>query len=477
MSKKNIGIEEIQKIMQENNLSFSDIAKLAAGLNNGIVGEEKVNTESINKKPEVTFELTSQSYPDFTVTKTTPTQTKILVVAPSCNGFFIKSKTGKQEWKIEELTEKAYASFMQGYKDQTLKFEDDFWIDKLQTGEKYWSCINDYLSINGIRNMLRDHCAPKFKRDQFGLNGNRHADASCDIRSQILFYNAMPILYKEYYKDARVGCYVNHYPAFIYTVYKRFGLDKARDYLEEAKISLQTLQGYSYYTSIRNVFCYDNPNSPIESKYYISIGDNNIGFDPASCSIPFMEMDFDCFKEYCLYESYRMGYQNIRTMFDEWNDCLKQQMELYGKIREKYPSNLQTYHAKLSQIMRVRRDYIEEDMVAKASEAAQSYAWDMPKEWNYTFLIPKKKDDFYDEASQQANCLAGYVGKFAMGDCIIVFMREKETPDTSCVTIEIVEGIITQAYRKSNKPVSYEENDAIKEYAKKFHLIYRGVKY
>ena len=33
MSKQNIGIEEIQKIMQENNLGFSDIAKIAAGMN------------------------------------------------------------------------------------------------------------------------------------------------------------------------------------------------------------------------------------------------------------------------------------------------------------------------------------------------------------------------------------------------------------------------------------------------------------
>ena len=88
MSKQSIGIEEIQKIMQENNLSFSDIAKIAAGMNNGIITEKEKSAVK-----EIGYEITSVSYPDFTVTKTTATQTKILVIAPSCNGYFIKTKT------------------------------------------------------------------------------------------------------------------------------------------------------------------------------------------------------------------------------------------------------------------------------------------------------------------------------------------------------------------------------------------------
>ena len=88
MSKQSVGIEEIQKIMQENNLSFSDIAKIAAGMNNGIIAEKE---KPVTK--EIGYEITSASYPDFTVTKTTATQTKILVIAPSCNGYFIKTKT------------------------------------------------------------------------------------------------------------------------------------------------------------------------------------------------------------------------------------------------------------------------------------------------------------------------------------------------------------------------------------------------
>jgi hypothetical protein len=78
-----------------------------------------------------------------------------------------------------------------------------------------------------------------------------------------------------------------------------------------------------------------------------------------------------------------------------------------------------------------------------------------------------------DEAQMQQNCLASYVKKFVEGDCVIMFMREKEQPDVSLVTIEIIGDTITQALRRSNRHPLFEQVQALKKFAKKFKLKYK----
>ena len=95
-------------------------------------------------------------------------------------------------------------------------------------------------------------------------------------------------------------------------------------------------------------------------------------------------------------------------------------------------------------------------------------------EGNYIFIAPTAPEDFYNEARNQANCLAGYVGRFAKGEDIIMFMRDKEQPEASLVTIEIVGDTITQALRRSNKQPLFEQVQALNKFAKKFKLKYRG---
>ena len=84
---KEITFESFQELMQKGGFDPSDVAKFAAMMKSGIVPE--VNTK---KSKDIGFEITSKSYPDFSITKTTPTQTKVLYISPSCNGYFIRIK-------------------------------------------------------------------------------------------------------------------------------------------------------------------------------------------------------------------------------------------------------------------------------------------------------------------------------------------------------------------------------------------------
>ena len=476
MSKQNIGIEEIQKIMQENNLSFSDIAKIAAGMNNGIITEKD---KPVTK--EIGYEITSTSYPDFTITKTTATQTKILVIAPSCNGYFIKTKTRNKDWEIEQLNEKNYSNFAKDIKEP-IEFEDNFWLKNLPSGEQGYFTIMRYLKTPGIMEMFKDKCAPKYTKEYFMDNRGYYGGSENDIKVQIRYYKAFPILYREYFNDTNytISQMVKYRPELLYTIYKRFGLEKARDFIETARISLISPWSGCYYSgSAANVFVQDAANYT-QSKFHLTNTNERgekeeyIGFYPSSCQIPYMEMDYEHFKEYYFFESYRMGYEGVHDMLKDWNDDLKQQKAIYGKIKEKYPLNLQTHHARLSRIERQMRETIERKGFDAQATVAKEYEWKMDKdEGNYIFIAPTAPEDFYNEARNQANCLAGYVSRFAKGDDIIMFMRDKEQPDVSLVTIEIIGDTITQALRRSNYYPLFEQVQALKKFAKKFKLKYK----
>jgi hypothetical protein len=54
-----------------------------------------------------------------------------------------------------------------------------------------------------------------------------------------------------------------------------------------------------------------------------------------------------------------------------------------------------------------------------------------------------------------------------------MFMRDKEQPEASLVTIEIVGDTIAQALRRSNRNPLFEQVQALKKFAKKFKLKYK----
>ena len=84
----------------------------------------------------------------------------------------------------------------------------------------------------------------------------------------------------------------------------------------------------------------------------------------------------------------------------------------------------------------------------------------------YVFIYPNTPEDIKDEAVQQTNCVAGYIEDVLAGKCDIVFLRNKNTPKQSLVTIEVKNNQVVQALRAFNKPISSSEQTAIKYYNK-----------
>ena len=68
----------------------------------------------------------------------------------------------------------------------------------------------------------------------------------------------------------------------------------------------------------------------------------------------------------------------------------------------------------------------------------------------------------------QNNCVASYIDRVIDGNCHILFLRKKDHPKESLVTIEIRNNEIIQAKRRFNYPVTQEDQEAIDYWNRKF---------
>ena len=93
---------------------------------------------------------------------------------------------------------------------------------------------------------------------------------------------------------------------------------------------------------------------------------------------------------------------------------------------------------------------------------------------DFIFRCPENKQDMIDEATQQANCLAGYTSKFASGECEIFFMRNAKTPDESYITIETKDGVIRQIFYARNQTVSQADRNVAELWMKRRAKIDKG---
>ena len=144
---------------------------------------------------------------------------------------------------------------------------------------------------------------------------------------------------------------------------------------------------------------------------------------------------------------------------------------MYGKIKEKYPTDLPLLHQQLSYKAIIYQDIIDEQGFEKNRERLSKYNM---KVKDFIFRCPENKQDMIDEATQQANCLAGYTSRFASGECEIFFMRQAKTPDESYITIETKDGDIRQIYYANNRAVSQTDRDIAELWMKRRAKIDKG---
>ena len=130
---------------------------------------------------------------------------------------------------------------------------------------------------------------------------------------------------------------------------------------------------------------------------------------------------------------------------------------------DKYPKNfLTTHQIACRNYDRLRKQFNE---IAFQEVRNPKYECSFGK---YIFIYPKTIDDIKEEAVQQSNCVASYIQRVIDGECHILFMRLKEDPNKSLITIEVNNDRITQAKGKYNRELTPDEEDIVTKWNAKF---------
>lgn len=154
--------------------------------------------------------------------------------------------------------------------------------------------------------------------------------------------------------------------------------------------------------------------------------------------------------------------EDMGFLIRELYDYAKMMSKLSIKYN-KYPRNFLTTHKiACRNYNRMKKEFSEELFQKRINKKYECSFGD------YIFIYPKSTQDIKDEACIQNNCVASYIDRVIDGECHILFLRKKNKPKESLVTIEVVNNYIVQAKRKFNEPVTEEDQKAIDSFNKKF---------
>ena len=111
-------------------------------------------------------------------------------------------------------------------------------------------------------------------------------------------------------------------------------------------------------------------------------------------------------------------------------------------------SNFMSSYNAIKREWELRKAEIDQAKLAKVySEHEEAFSYEDEK---YIAVIPKTPDDFIAEGRQQGNCVAGYVDKVMNNVSYVLFLRKKENPEQSYLTVDV------RIHERTNKPYIYQ---------------------
>lgn len=154
--------------------------------------------------------------------------------------------------------------------------------------------------------------------------------------------------------------------------------------------------------------------------------------------------------------------EDMKYLLSELYDYANMMRQLSHKY-DKYPRNLLTTHKiACRNYNRMKKEFSEEMFKKRINKQYECSFGD------YIFIYPKSTQDIKDEAVSQNNCVASYIDRVINGECHILFLRKKNKPDDSLITIEVRDNQIVQARRRFNDLVTEEDQRVIDAFNEKF---------
>lgn len=383
-------------------------------------------TPTQRKKPEITFTLEYENDSDFILKRTTPKTEKLLVVLVSQGQVYIKDVKANTVEKVTDIDQ--IRNFRKGMKDIP-KFE------KLT-----WTPFDLWYEYEHFKRLLSHTDACKILM-------NRKVNPFTDYS----MFNTYRFSAEQFEKDLP-------YLKTAQLINPDATLTTCRDFLNTLKTAKIT------HNQIK-----DNLNTiaEIDDYWFVNFMEHNqshLIFDTYLC-------DFKTFVEYLAYTikhrnclSVSKYQRNAEFNPSDYVDYLDMQQQMYGKVKEKYPENW------LSDKHRMNEKYTSWKALNRNAEYtlhqeqfAQRVAYENEL---FKVVVPLKNIDILDEAEQQRHCVASYIDKVRYGNTHIVFIRLKDAPEESLLTVEInTDDVICQVRGFQNRMYNRVEYDFMKEFA------------
>ena len=305
------------------------------------INTEKKEKEKKPARKPAEYETVTVSGPDFAVRKKGSKSSYMLVCICSCGQFYIKNEmTGE----IDQLNSDNFAKFLSDIPENNpFNISDEngnapFWIERLEKSKVYAECVLAFLSYEVIRkylckNMLSFHdfyeyIKPRRKNDWhlFGVVEDidfTRVKTIFDCASEFCRENDLKEGLAEFFK-----CNNNPRGNKMFSFFFSFLSSPRSHYYQD--------QSKSMYDWI-----YDNWGVEGIKQFIRSYFETPMEYMPGNFSslttIQSISFSLSDFLEYFFFESSRQGYSDYPDNFlHSWDDFLGMQIEVYGKVEEKY---------------------------------------------------------------------------------------------------------------------------------------------
>jgi len=394
---------------------------------------EKIKQKKNQQKSQIqtTYDVVLQNNIDFVIHRKTVTTDKNLVFLISQGTFYIQDNKSKN---VETLSEQKLRGF----------FQSIYW-DKFEMLDKviWWSGRPEGM-ISKMIKIIKN-------KDIQGMYKHGICAEDYQIESWKEAFNNNIKLFKYCYDKCQAS------------ITNKDSFDKM---LKLATMIEQQIN-YNNAKHFIDKFCESNIKMYLEEGHYSNKKEYHNTFINL---INIYSLDFNRFIEFISFDLYSQGISQFdKNILSDYNDYLRMQISLYGKVKEKYPKYLRTEHDIIALKVSIYEKYKKELMLLNVVENFKHYEY---KDKKYCIILPESSIDVVDEGISLSSCVSSYVDKVVKNETLIVFLRSIDEQDKSLVTVEVQNGSIVQAKGYANRPMTEEEEKFLMKWAKVKELHY-----
>ena len=415
-----------------------DVGTLVKNINNEDNFTKKEIKKTSKSRPKAKYEVVFSSGCDFAINRQTSRSNKTLVIILTQSMWYIYDELAGKKIEMSEDLEKELKYF---FSDKTA---DDIVIEKGVT-----TCFGKSLTKGEIILLC--------KIMEYTKPGVRFLIKKGYEVSDLFKYNW------DYLRCESIEECYKHSPALLNYCWERIGAASMNNNLSDK---------LNFITDIHEISNLDTAYYAVDAMLRSSILVNRRLSDSMKNIIKSNRMDVKRTIDYILFDMYRQGKSRLDQFMHTYEDYLSLYMSYCGNIPDKYPKYLETQHNQIcSKVKEIEGIKSSSPEFAEVMMNSENYTYNNPFE-SFVIRMPKESMELVEEGNKLSHCVSSYVEKVNRGDCIVVFMRKRETPDEPYLTVEIlpdrsvpqVEGLCRRT------ELTEEEIHFLNQWAKNKHL-------